>query len=139
MRKRKDQVFLETWHGTPLKRLAFDMEDNFSAAPGYKAHIYKQTRSWNYLVAANSFSSEIFRSCFLYNGEMLEYGYPRNDILHRPDHQIQVLQHNLFQFPPGNVMNRADFPAIAVIAATVKICFASAPDLNHGAPTVPAS
>ena len=85
MRKRKDQVFLETWHGTPLKRLAFDMEDNFSAAPGYKAHIYKQTRSWNYLVAANSFSSEIFRSCFLYNGEMLEYGYPRNDILHRPD------------------------------------------------------
>lgn len=84
-RKRPDQIFLETWHGTPLKRLAFDMEDNFSAAPGYKQQIYGLTRKWDYLVSANSFSSEVFRSCFMYNGKMLEYGYPRNDILHRPD------------------------------------------------------
>lgn len=85
MRKRPEQVFLETWHGTPLKRLAFDMEDNFSAAPGYKKQIYGLTRKWDYLVSANSFSSEVFRSCFMYTGKMLEYGYPRNDILHRPD------------------------------------------------------
>ena len=85
MRKRKEQVFLETWHGTPLKRLAFDMEDNFSAAPGYKKQIYGLTRKWDYLVSANSFSSEVFRSCFMYDGRMLEYGYPRNDILHRPN------------------------------------------------------
>ena len=85
MKKRDEQVFLETWHGTPLKRLAFDMEDNFSAAPGYKKQIYGLTRKWDYLVSANAFSTERFRSCFMYNGKMLEYGYPRNDILHRPD------------------------------------------------------
>ncbi len=85
MKKRPEQVFLETWHGTPLKRLAFDMEDNFSAAPGYKKEIYGMTRRWDYLVSANAFSSEKFRSCFMYDGKMLEYGYPRNDILHRPD------------------------------------------------------
>ncbi len=85
MRKRPEQVFLETWHGTPLKRLAFDMEDNFSAAPGYKKQIYGLTRKWDYLVSANKFSTEKFRSCFLYKGKMLEYGYPRNDILHRKD------------------------------------------------------
>ncbi|MCQ2495767.1 MAG: bifunctional glycosyltransferase family 2 protein/CDP-glycerol:glycerophosphate glycerophosphotransferase [Lachnospiraceae bacterium] len=85
MRKREEQVFLETWHGTPLKRLAFDMEDNFSASPGYKKHIYSKTRSWDYLVAPNRFTADIFKSCFMYDGHMLEYGYPRNDILHRPD------------------------------------------------------
>lgn len=85
MRKREEQIFLETWHGTPLKRLAFDMEDNFSASPGYKNHIYNKTRSWDYLVAPNRFTADIFRSCFMYDGHMLEYGYPRNDILHSPD------------------------------------------------------
>ncbi len=85
MRKREGQVFLETWHGTPLKKLAFDMEDNFSASPGYKKHIYSKTRSWDYLVAANSFSSEVFKRCFMFENKMLEYGYPRNDVLHGPD------------------------------------------------------
>ncbi|MCR5431329.1 MAG: bifunctional glycosyltransferase family 2 protein/CDP-glycerol:glycerophosphate glycerophosphotransferase [Lachnospiraceae bacterium] len=85
MRKREGQVFLETWHGTPLKKLAFDMEDNFSASPGYKKHIYSKTRSWDYLVAANSFSSEVFRRCFMFENKMLEYGYPRNDVLHGAD------------------------------------------------------
>ncbi|MCR5521210.1 MAG: bifunctional glycosyltransferase family 2 protein/CDP-glycerol:glycerophosphate glycerophosphotransferase [Lachnospiraceae bacterium] len=85
MRKREGQVFLETWHGTPLKKLAFDMEDNFSASPGYKKHIYSKTRSWDYLVAANSFSSEVFKRCFMFENIMLEYGYPRNDVLHGED------------------------------------------------------
>lgn len=85
MRKREEQIFLETWHGTPLKRLAFDMEDNFSASPGYKNHIYNKTRSWDYLVAPNRFTADIFKSCFMFDGHMLEYGYPRNDILHSPD------------------------------------------------------
>ena len=85
MRKREGQVFLETWHGTPLKKLAFDMEDNFSASPGYKKHIYSKTRSWDYLVAANSFSSEVFKRCFMFENKMLEYGYPRNDVLHGED------------------------------------------------------
>lgn len=85
MRKREGQVFLETWHGTPLKKLAFDMEDNFSASPGYKKHIYSKTRSWDYLVAANSFSSEVFKRCFMFENRMLEYGYPRNDVLHGDD------------------------------------------------------
>lgn len=41
-----------------------------------------QTRSWDYLVAPNAFSEEIFRHAFMYDGKMLETGYPRNDILY---------------------------------------------------------
>ena len=84
-RKRQGQVFLETWHGTPLKRLVFDQEEVTSASPKYKEQFYKQRKEWDYLVSANPFSSKTFRSCFMYEGKMLEYGYPRNDILYAPD------------------------------------------------------
>ncbi len=81
-RKREEQVFLETWHGTPLKRLVFDQEEVMSASPKYKQQFYKQRKDWDYLVSANPFSSKTFRSCFMYENKMLEYGYPRNDILY---------------------------------------------------------
>ena len=89
--KRKGQVFLETWHGTPLKRLVFDQVEVTGAAPLYKEQIYNQSRSWDYLIAPNRFSSDIFRSCFLYDKEMLETGYPRNDILHLPKNEQEQL------------------------------------------------
>lgn len=82
-RKREGQVFLETWHGTPLKRLAFDQEEVTAASPTYKAQFYRQKQEWDYLIAANRFSSDIFKSCFMYtNGKMLEIGYPRNDLMY---------------------------------------------------------
>ena len=82
IKKRKGNVFLQTWHGTPLKKLVFDLEDINSATPRYKNQTYKQSRAWDYLIAANQYSSDVFRRCFMYNKTMLETGYPRNDILH---------------------------------------------------------
>ena len=83
--KREGNVFLQTWHGTPLKKLVFDIEDISSASPKYKQQVYKQSRAWDYLIAANGFSSETFKRCFLFENTMLNTGYPRNDILHSPD------------------------------------------------------
>ncbi|MBV7505708.1 bifunctional glycosyltransferase family 2 protein/CDP-glycerol:glycerophosphate glycerophosphotransferase [Bacillus sp. sid0103] len=80
--KREGNVFLETWHGTPLKKLVFDMKDVYSANPRYKRDFYMQSRAWDYLLSPNRYSSEIFRSAFKFDNEMLEYGYPRNDILY---------------------------------------------------------
>ncbi|PTI61984.1 teichoic acid biosynthesis protein F, partial [Staphylococcus shinii] len=80
--KKDDQVILSTWHGTPLKRLVFDMENVTSANKNYKKDFYNQSRNWNYLIAANKYSEEIFESAFMYPKEnILTYGYPRNDIL----------------------------------------------------------
>ena len=78
---------METWHGTPLKRLAFDQEEVTAASPTYKAQFYRQKQEWDYLIAPNAFSSEIFKSCFMYRDEgdtMLDTGYPRNDLLSDP-------------------------------------------------------
>lgn len=84
-RKREGEVFIETWHGTPLKRLVFDQDEVTAASPLYKQQFYKQTKAWDYLVSANDFSTTTFRSCFMYEGEMLDCGYPRNDILYAPN------------------------------------------------------
>jgi len=83
--KRKGNIFLQTWHGTPLKKLVFDMDDVLSAAPTYKKDFYYQSRAWDYLIAANGFSDEVFKRAFEFNKHMLKFGYPRNDILHAAD------------------------------------------------------
>jgi len=85
LKKREENIFLETWHGTPLKKLVFDIKDIHSANPKYKEHFYKQSRAWDYLLSPNGYSSEIFRRAFKFDKEMLEFGYPRNDLLYAPD------------------------------------------------------
>ena len=89
--KREGQIFLETWHGTPLKRLVFDQEEVTSASPTYKLEFYRQREDWDYLIAANPFSTKTFRSCFKFEKEMLEVGYPRNDLMYHPDKEIIAL------------------------------------------------
>lgn len=81
--KRVGVVFLETWHGTPLKKLAFDMDDITSASQSHKTLFYKHGREWNYLISANRFSTDVFERAFVFDrNKILEYGYPRNDILY---------------------------------------------------------
>lgn len=81
--KRPGVVFLETWHGTPLKKLAFDMDDITSASQNHKTLFYKHGREWNYLISANRFSTDVFERAFVFDrAKILEYGYPRNDILY---------------------------------------------------------
>ncbi len=83
--KKKDQHYIMTWHGTPLKKLALDMEEVHMAGNGgiesYKSNFWRHTRRWDYLIAPNAYSSEIFRRCFDFRKTMLETGYPRNDAL----------------------------------------------------------
>lgn len=83
--KRKGMTYIQTWHGTPLKKLALDMEDVSMAGESdietYKKNFYLNAQTWDYLISQNNFSSNIFRRAFGFTKEMLEIGYPRNDIL----------------------------------------------------------
>ncbi|MCK9152262.1 CDP-glycerol glycerophosphotransferase family protein [Methanobacterium alcaliphilum] len=90
--KKRDQGFyIQTWHGTPLKKLGMDMDDVFMAGSEnimeYKCNFYKDTKKWDFLLAQNEFSSQIFENAFAFSGkysplqDIWTYGYPRNDIL----------------------------------------------------------
>ena len=88
LHRRDGSVLLETWHGTPLKRLVFDMDDIHAATPQYKMDVFAQSRKWTYLISDNPFSTKVFESCFLFpQDRIIETGYPRNDILYAPDRE----------------------------------------------------
>ncbi|MGL5479572.1 MAG: CDP-glycerol glycerophosphotransferase family protein [Clostridium sp.] len=88
--KKEEQVYLQTWHGTPLKKLAHDIniDDN---ATFYRTEVSKQEMTdsydydvnrYDYLISPNKFSSEKFLTAFKINKDkIIETGYPRNDFL----------------------------------------------------------
>jgi CDP-glycerol glycerophosphotransferase len=82
--KRRGVTYVQTWHGTPLKRIGFDNE-RWKRNPGGLDRMAREFATWDFLVSQNRFSSEIFRRAFRYDGEILETGYPRNDALRAPD------------------------------------------------------
>lgn len=82
--KPRKTIYLQTWHGTPLKRLAADMDEVHM--PGtdteqYKQNFTKEAQKWDYLISPNAYSSEIFKRAFRFDKTMIESGYPRNDFL----------------------------------------------------------
>ncbi|MFM6966518.1 MAG: CDP-glycerol glycerophosphotransferase family protein [Rhodoluna sp.] len=79
-RKATGQVYLQTWHGTPLKRLGRDIAQN-NLTKSYLDTMDREAKAWDYLISPNAFCTEIFPSCFGYRGEILQTGYPRNDRL----------------------------------------------------------
>ena len=84
--RREETVLLETWHGTPLKKLAFDLENIHSYTPAYKENVYKQSRGWDYMLSDNPHSSKCFMSAYmLEEHQLLEAGYPANDPMYAPD------------------------------------------------------
>lgn len=84
-RKRDGQVYLQTWHGTPLKRIGFDIErPQFVSGAAYLDHLAEDVAQWDLLLSQNAFSTPVFHRAFRFDGEICEYGYPRNDVLHRP-------------------------------------------------------
>lgn len=95
LKKRPEQHYIQTWHGTPLKKLAMDMDDVFMAnnqtIEEYKQEFYENTRDWDYLIAQNQYSSDIFRRCFSFDKTMLNIGYPRNDILVNKKDDIEYI------------------------------------------------
>jgi CDP-glycerol glycerophosphotransferase len=83
-RKRDGQVYLQTWHGTPLKKIGLDIgKPQFASGTAYFDHLAADVAKWDLLLSQNPFSTPILRRAFRFGGEICEYGYPRNDALSR--------------------------------------------------------
>ncbi|WP_406740268.1 CDP-glycerol glycerophosphotransferase family protein [Streptomyces atratus] len=83
--RREGQCVVQTWHGTPLKRIGLDLAGTARADAAHIATLERRARQWSFLVSPNSFSTPVLRRSFGYRGEILECGYPRNDLFHAPD------------------------------------------------------
>lgn len=81
-RKQSGQRYVQTWHGTPLKRIAEDMPaGNLSLE--YRSLMRREVRYWDLLLAQNPFAAQTIAQAFRYTGPVLDVGYPRNDLLAR--------------------------------------------------------
>jgi len=79
-RKRPGQHYIQTWHGTPLKRLGKDILDVVPTG-SYLKMMEREASYWDFLISPSPYCSELFPKTFGYQGKVLETGYPRNDIL----------------------------------------------------------
>ena len=87
-----DQVYVQCWHGTPLKRLGFDVQVNTTNALNTTLELANRFKidsaKWSYLISPSPFTSKHLSDAFGLEPErrsstVLEVGYPRNDRIAR--------------------------------------------------------
>lgn len=94
MKPRADQLYVQTWHGTPIKRLGCDLPIDV----GHGAYTAQEKYRWyraegerfTYLLTQSPFARERLVSAFglsavRRSSVIIEEGYPRNDALAVPD------------------------------------------------------
>ncbi len=70
---RRNQVYLNTQHGSPIKLMG---KHKISDIPNRRP----KTKRWSYLLSQNDYSAKIFADAYMYDGTILRCGYPRNVI-----------------------------------------------------------
>lgn len=83
--KKEEQVYINTWHGIPLKTLGFDIPDGRITG----LNTIRNFLSVDVFLSPNRFMTERFQHAFrlegLYEGHIMESGMPRNDNLFHTD------------------------------------------------------
>lgn len=73
--------YLQTWHGTPLKRIGHDETMPAYDHAAHMRRVDRDVRRWSALLSTGAECTELFRSAFGFAGSVLETGLPRNDVL----------------------------------------------------------
>ncbi|NED88687.1 CDP-glycerol glycerophosphotransferase family protein [Streptomyces sp. SID11233] len=87
---RPGQRVVQTWHGTPLKKIGKDLLGSPQSSPAYIAGLPHSYRQFDFVVSPNAYTTEIMRRAYSIESEMLESGYPRNDAFHAPDREARA-------------------------------------------------
>lgn len=98
-KKRGKTRYVQTWHGFPLKRIEGDAA---SSLPEDYLRAARQDSEMADLFLSNSrFLTEIYRKGFWYGGEVLEWGFPRNDMLFKPNPKVAQQVRERLEVPQG--------------------------------------
>lgn len=78
--KKPQQIYFQTWHGTPLKKIEFDAVDTLPTR--YLKYAVHDSNSITYLISGNRYSSDLYPTAFnIPKEKILNIGTPRNDEL----------------------------------------------------------
>lgn len=72
----REQRVLQTWHGTPLKRLALGRP---RVGLRTRLAVLRQSRRWDALLSQNPYCGRALARDYAYRGPVWDTGYPRND------------------------------------------------------------
>ncbi len=121
--KRPEQVYINTWHGVPTKSMGYEHTvERVENARG-PARNYLMA---NYIVSANRFMTDVmyrraYKADGLFEGTVLETGYPRSDAIVCPDTDSVYKKLNDLNIPTdkkiilyaptwkGNLYNQLDY------------------------------
>lgn len=100
IRKRKGQYYIQTWHGgIALKKIEKDYADKLGNK--YIRNAKRDSAMADLYVSNSNFCTNLFRNSFWYQGEILECGSPRNDILLNPSPYILEQVRKRLSVKPG--------------------------------------
>lgn len=104
-----EQVYVQTWHGTPLKKIGCDLRDSRNALYSNDEIFYQYSREGErltLLLSPSRFASEKFVTSFNLDGlgkqdAIFESGYPRNDFMYTcTDEDLARIRRDL-ELPEG--------------------------------------
>ena len=75
------QVIVQTFHGYPFKQMGIPHWRNLGFSQARVRSYHRRAADWDYLVSPAGYATPLLREHFAYDGEVLEIGYPRNDVL----------------------------------------------------------
>ena len=89
--KKAKQYYMQTWHGFALKRIERDVADKLNTPENAAYAVYAQRDSSqiDVIISDSTFMTDIYRKSFWYDGEIQQFGSPRNDILASPPAQAK--------------------------------------------------
>ncbi len=106
MHKRKGQIYLQTWHGTALKRLGTDIKRKRSRWEQiYNPAVFDfDVDNTDIMISGSRFMTNLYREKFLFKGEIAETGTPRNDIFFSQQPQLRRKVCNAFGLEEGKLL-----------------------------------
>ena len=83
--KPEGQVIIETMHGYPYKVMGREWWKKVGFSGSQIRNYERRAREWDYFVSPATYATPLLKEAFLYaagtTAEVLEIGYPRNDVL----------------------------------------------------------
>ena len=76
--KKRKQCYIQIWHGLGPKKCEKDVEAKLSKSYVYNAK--RDSKMADLFISSAKFLTDLYRRAFWYDGEILEVGFPRNDI-----------------------------------------------------------
>lgn len=87
-KKRSGQLYVQTWHGIPLKKMGLDQFSNRVVPKTEIAEFRERNSYWDYLTTPSSYFADVFNRAFETSAKALPAGSPRNDRLVKPSRSV---------------------------------------------------